>query len=240
MDAICSVGETRTVPFGWGRGENVLAVVALVLVAALAFLALLPEAAFAKTGTNKKACAAYSKMLSKKTMPWAESPGAVSTKKVKFACKDINKDGVKDLVVYRTDGCEATQWYEIYTYINGKVKSLGIYDYLSIYPNKNYFLHSNSGHGYVNYRYYRLTKKGTLKMLASYDVLSARKAPKGVGKVVKKKIDGMPSYLYGFTVGGKKASYSACMKKIKVLERGAKDNLKYVKNTKANRKKYLK
>jgi hypothetical protein len=50
----------------------------------------------------------------------------------------------------------------------------------------------------------------------------------------------MPSYLYGFTVGGKKASYSACMKKIKVLERGAKDNLKYVKNTKANRKKYLK
>lgn len=240
MDAICSVGETRTVPFGWGRGENVLAVVALVLVAALAFLALLPEAAFAKTGTNKKACAAYSKMLSKKTMPWAESPGAVSTKKVKFACKDINKDGVKDLVVYRTDGCEATQWYEICTYINGKVKSLGIYDYLSIYPNKNYFLHSNSGHGYVNYRYYRLTKKGTLKMLASYDVLIARKAPKGVGKVVKKKIDGMPSYLYGFTVGGKKASYSACMKKIKVLERGAKDNLKYVKNTKANRKKYLK
>lgn len=134
MDAICSVGETRTVPFDWGRGENVLAVVALVLVAALAFLALLPEAAFAKTGTNKKACAAYSKMLSKKTMPRAASPGAVSTKK----------------------------------------------------------------------------------------------------------IDGMSNYLYGFTVSGKKASYSACMKKIKALEKGAKDNLKYVKNTKANRKKYLK
>lgn len=173
-------------------------------------------------------------------MPWAESPGAVSTKKVKFACKDINKDGVKDLVVYRTDGCEATQWYEVYTYANGKVKSLGIYDYLNVYPSKNYFLHSNSGHGYVNYRYYRLTKKGTLKRFASYDVLIALKAPKGVGKVVKKKIDGMPSYLYGFTVGGKKASYSACMKKIKALEKGAKDNLKYVKNTKANRKKYLK
>lgn len=107
---------------------------ALVLVAALALLASSPEAAFAKTSTNKKACAAYSKMLSKKTMPRAASPGAVSTKK----------------------------------------------------------------------------------------------------------IDGMPSYLYGFTVGGKKASYSACMKKIKALEKGAKDNLKYVKNTKANRKKYLK
>ena len=107
---------------------------ALVLVAALALLASSPEAAFAKTSTNKKACAAYSKMLSKKTMPRAASPGAVSTKK----------------------------------------------------------------------------------------------------------IEGMSNYLYGFTVSGKKASYSACMKKIKALERGAKDNLKYVKNTKANRKKYLK
>ena len=63
---------------------------------------------------------------------------------------------------------------------------------------------------------------------------------KSQGAVSTKKIDGMSNYLYGFTVSGKKASYSACMKKIKALERGAKDNLKYVKNTKANRKKYLK
>ena len=60
-----------------------------------------------------------------------------------------------------------------------------------------------------------------------------------MGKVVKKKVNGMPNYRYDFQINGKKTTYSKCIKKINSLKKGAKDNLKYVKNTKANRKKYL-
>lgn len=214
-------------------------VLALVMAVCVAMLAASPDTALAKSSTNKKAVAAYSKMLSKKKIPWSEVPNAVSSSKIKFACKDINKDGVKDLVVYRTDGCEATGWYEIYTYVKGKVKSLGHYDYIDIYPNKNCFVHHNSGHGFGSERYYRITKSGTLKKLASYEFNIGPKAPKGVGKTVKKTVDGMPRYLYDFQINGKKTTYSKCIKQINSLKKAAKDNLKYVKNTKANRKKYL-
>lgn len=212
---------------------------ALVMAVCAAMLAASPDTVLAKSSTNKKACAAYSKMLSKKKIPWIGVPNQVSSKNIEFACKDINKDGVKDLVVYRTDGCEATGWYEICTYAKGKVKSLGHYDFISVYPNKNCFVHHNSGHGFGSERYYRITKNGTLKKLVSYEYTFGGKAPKGVGKVVKKKIDGMTNYRYDFQINGKKTTYSKCIKKINSLEKGAKDNLKYVKNTKANRKKYL-
>ena len=239
MDAICSVGKTRTVPFGWGRGENVLAVVAFVLVAALAFLALLPEAAFAKTGTNKKACAAYSKMLSKKTMPWAESPGAVSTKKVKFACKDINKDGVKDLVVYNPEAFDYEGFYRIYTFKKGKVKRVGSYYDVRVCRNKNFFESSRAHMDNEEYTYYRLGKNGKAKKLAAYKTQMMSRPNAKVAKT--KYINGdIPVYYYACKVNGKSVSYNKCMKTIKSLKKGSKDTLKYRANTAKNRAKYLK
>lgn len=221
--------------------KGMCAVLAALLVAVALALVAAPDQALAKT-SSKKACAAYSKMLSGKYIEWAGPDGEqLSTKKLEFACKDINKDGVKDLIVYRTDGCEATGWYQLYTYVKGKVKYVGFYDYVTFYPNKNFFLWSNSGHGFYDMVYYRMTKNGNLKILAGYSAAFGPYVSDDTKKKsVKKRIDGEITYLHDFTVNDKPSSYAKCMKKIKSLEKGAKSNLKFVKNTKANRKKYLK
>ena len=188
-------------------------IVALVLALAFALTATSPEAAYAKS-KNSKACAAYKTLLSKKSMKWGYSK--VSTSSLKFACQDINKDGIKDLVLYNSNATEADGgFYRVYTYAKGKAKRVGTYYSLRVCRNKNFFSDSRAHMDNEHYNYYRLGKNGKVKK-------------------------GIPFYYYNFKVNGKATSYSKCMSTIKSLKKNSKDTLKYRTNTAKNRAKYLK
>ena len=60
----------------------------------------------ARTAKQKKAKAAYTRMMKYSSVK-------------KFATVDVNGDGIKELVTWKTDGSEASQ--DIFTYYKGKV-----------------------------------------------------------------------------------------------------------------------
>ena len=93
------------------------------------------EAASRKT--KKNAMNAYKKMLLK-NVKWSNGYYARS-KELYFTCIDINKDGVKELILYYMDSPHAYGWNRIYTYTDGRVKSLGQFTSVSICTNKKYF-----------------------------------------------------------------------------------------------------
>lgn len=190
--------------------------------------------------TNKKAMAAYKKLLSKSKLRWM-SDYVYSTSQIKFTCLDINRDGVKELLLYNQNASHYEGWERVYVYSQGKVRSLGNFTSLSFYPKKKYFTNSYSGRGTWETKYYALTKSGKkLVKKASYMVSDTRGACHG--KVTKKKnMYGYYDYYHSFTVNGKKSTYKKCFTVIKKLEKGAKEaSIRYHKNTAANRKKYLK
>lgn len=217
----------------------VLVLIALAVALSLCAIASAPEAAYAQS-KNSKACAAYRKALSKKTITWGFDR-KTSTRNLQFACQDINKDGIKDLVVYNPDAYHSEGWYRIYTYSKGKVKSLGSFTAIEVYRNKNFFrdTYMNRGHSYTTY--YRLQKNGKAKKLAYYETNQGFLPDQFKRKAHKKRSMGeIPLYYFNFKVNGKAVSYSKCMKTVKSLEKKAKQTLKYHDNTVANRKKYLK
>lgn len=73
---------------------------------------------------RKKAVTAYTKMLSRDTITWA-SGNKVSTKKLRFALNDINRDGTPELILENPDAGYACGWNRIYTFYKGKVRSMG-------------------------------------------------------------------------------------------------------------------
>ena len=169
------------------------------------------EAASRKT--KKNAMNAYKKMLLK-NVKWSNGYYARS-KELYFTCIDINKDGVKELILYYMDSPHAYGWNRIYTYTGGRVKSLGQFTSVSICTNKKYFTDSYMNAGTGREYFYQLGKNG-------------------------KKIK-IAEYTYVDQVNGKRVSYNACMKKVKALKRGAKySSGNYHKNTAANRKKFIK
>lgn len=214
----------------------VAGVVALALTVAFALAAASPETAYAKS-KNSKACATYKTLLSKKSMKWGYSK--VATSSLKFACQDINKDGIKDLVLYNSNATEADGgFYRVYTYAKGKAKRVGTYYSLRVCRNKNFFSDSRAHMDSEHYNYYRLGKNGKVKKLASYDTQMMYEP---YGTTYKKKMkQGIPFYYYNFKVNGKAASYFKCMSTIKSLKKNSKDTLKYRANTAKNRAKYLK
>lgn len=219
------------------RGHMTAAcLIALLIAASLVTIA--PQPAHAASA-NTKACKAYKKLLSKTTMKWGTGR-AVSTKQLQFACQDINKDGVKDLVVFNPDAINWEGYYRIYTYKKGKAKLVGAFSDLRVCRNKNFFRDSwyRTGAG-AAYSYYRLGKDGKVKELASYATQDMYEPDAKIAKV-KRNSDGVPTYYYACKVNGKSVSYSKCMAKIKSLKKGSKDTLKYHVNTAKNRAKYLK
>lgn len=220
------------------RGGAAIIACLIALLIAASLVAIAPQPAHAASA-NTKACKAYSKILSKKTMKWGTGR-TVSTKQLKFACQDINKDGVKDLVVYNPDAISWEGYYRIYTYKKGKAKLAGAFSSLRVCRNKNFFRDTRSYTGGATvYGYYRLGKNGKIKELASYATQSMDEPDAKIAKVKWASGD-VPVYYYDCKVNGKSASYSKCMAKIKSLKKGSKDTLKYRTNTAKNRAKYLK
>ena len=108
--------------------------------------------------TKKNARNAYKKMLLK-NVKWSNGYYARS-KELYFTCIDINKDGVKELILYYMDSPHAYGWNRIYTYTDGRVKSLGQFTSVSICTNKKYFTDSYMNGGIGRKYFYQLGKNG--------------------------------------------------------------------------------
>ena len=102
---------------------------------------LLPAAGVnaASAKKNRKALEAYQQFLSQSQIKWSKWTNVPSSQ-VQFASADINKDGVKELILSYPQAAHMDGWHRIYTYTKGKVKSLGRFTSVSIFKNKNYFV----------------------------------------------------------------------------------------------------
>lgn len=216
--------------------QTAIACLAALLVA-VGLATITPQPAYASSA-NAKACKAYKEILSKTTIKWA-SEHSIKTKQLRFSCQDINKDGVTDLVIYNPHGSNATGLYRIYTYAKGKVKKVGQYTNLNVYPNNNYYTdtHTNVGHTY--YRYYRLGKNGKATKLAAYEEATMEHPGYNGGDLVTTYEGDIASYTYNFMIHGRRATSVETMSFIQSLERGAK-RISFLKNTASNRSKYVK
>lgn len=196
----------------------------------------------AASSKNKKALAAYRELLLQNQIAWSDWSYAPAAE-VDFAVADINKDGVKELILQWQGASHAEGWDRIYTYKKGKIKSLGQFTEVKIYRNKNYFVDVYMGMGNVLASYYRLKKNGKKECIAKYQTSDMYPYPIGAkGKIVKKYSEtfGYDVYYYAMKVNGEKVGYKECMKKIRGLEKNAKQlSLTYYNNTWENIAAYL-
>lgn len=133
---------------------------------------------------NKKAMKAYKKKLSAKKIAWG-SDVYLDNSESKFAKMDINGDGVKELIVENDAASHMSGYIRIFTYKNGKVKSLGHFTDVTIYKNKKLIKDLYSNHGTSTIKYYQFSKGGKIKRVTSKKKL--RKLKKGA-KVTKYKV----------------------------------------------------
>lgn len=73
---------------------------------------------------NQKACKAYKNLLKKSKIKWSSWENAPKNEMM-FVCKDINGDGVKELLLRWNQASHASGWNRIYTYSSGKIRSIG-------------------------------------------------------------------------------------------------------------------
>ena len=111
----------------------------------------------ARTAKQKKAKAAYTRMMKYSSVK-------------KFATVDVNGDGIKELVTWKTDGSEASQ--DIFTYYKGKVIRLntacGNANYVYYDRMKKCIICDNSGTAEIYWRY--KVVNGHVKKLPNYEV----------------------------------------------------------------------
>lgn len=201
-----------------------------------------------KKEINKKACAKYRNMLGGDSIPWGDSSAEASV--LSFICRDINNDGIKELVVQGHNGIVAGGNMRIYTYYSGKVKSFGHFTghfqdggLYACSVNKNFIVDVELHCGILSRTFYRLYSNGSRKVLAQYSVADTYPSNRRAGDQVVVKADSYDPiyrYNYGFVVNGKQTTYKNCMATISKLKKGA----KYIKdpwrdNTASNRKKYI-
>ena len=154
--------------------------------------------------------------------------------KCKFALIDLNKDGIKEMALTSDDG------YHLYIvgYVNGKVKLIecGFAGEQKYYTNKHIYYSLTSHTGDYTASYYKFNG---VKM----KLIAEKQGSMNVNlKTGKAKPDPMTaSYApYEYTVKGKKVSKKKYKAYVKKLLKGAKnEKLKWHKNTKTNRSKYI-
>lgn len=227
---------SKTRPIVSHSAFRMLIAAGVALLLALAFAVASPEPAHAAS-TNSKAVKAYSTMLAKKNLKWVD--GTTRSSSLKFACQDINKDGVMDLVVYNPNAYDYEGFYRVYTYMKGKVKRVGTFYDLGVYSNKNFFVDSRAHMGWWHENYYRFDKNGKLVPLASRTGQELYPPDEGDYEVEWLSED-IPLYYFGWQVNGKAATSSEYTATVTALKQGAKDTLKFHANTAKNRTKYLK
>ncbi len=211
-------------------------IVSAVLVSAIMFTSLNIQSAGADAASkNKKAIAAYKKVLLKKSNnDWGKNPDNYS-----FQCVDLNGDGVKEMVIYNSGASSLTSM-RIYGFVNNKAKVLKKCEWISWYKKSKVLVFDRTWGGSYSDSYCILNKNGKLVEKASSEAvdLSLYESVKNKVKHKDKKND---LYYYSYTINGKETSYKTYKKKFKQLTKGGKESqFKLKKNTAANRSKYLK
>lgn len=211
-------------------------IVSAVLVSAIMFTSLNIQSAGADAASkNKKAIAAYKKVLLKKSNnDWGKNPDDYS-----FQCVDLNGDGVKEMVIYNS-GANALSSMRIYGFINNKAKVLKKCEGISWYKKSKVLVFDRTWGGAYPITCYKLDKNGKLVEKASTEAVDSSLYESVKNKVKHKdKKNGL--YYYSYKINGKETSYKVYKKKFKQLTKGGKESqFKLKKNTAANRSKYLK
>lgn len=178
------------------------------------------EVKAAGAGTIEQAKAAYYTLLSKQKISWGSSK--IYTSDLQYTIEDINGDKLPELILRYYAASHAEGYQRIYTYIDGKVKSLGhLTDIIEISKNKNYFVDGYANCGMSEVEYYRL-KDGKKKKLVSFKTSDTYPSDVKRSEVKKITSNGSVYYYYACKVNGKKTTYKKCMNKIKELQKNAK------------------
>ena len=162
----------------------------------------------------KKAMAAYAKYLQD------GSHWNMDGKMTSFGLIDVNRDGIKELVVYD----ESTYSTSLIGYVSGKTKQLGwcMRGEIKIYPKKKIFaLYDSAGGGIYATLYYKYDGK-KVKELTRYESCEGEETYFLKGKSVSKK------------------KYNKYIKSLHLGKGISSSDLKMHQNTKENRKSYLK
>lgn len=192
---------------------------------------LIPSADAQAASTKSKAIKAYKKFLTQDTIRWGNDTyyTAVPTKNCTFSLVYIDNNSVPELVVKNNqDITHVAGFGVVYTYKNGKVQTVnniqldGKFYY---YKKKGIFLTSYCAMGQSCYTYCKLNKgKSTAKLGKQTD------------------LDTKVKTYYKCTSTGttdiSKAKFNSSLKKLVGSKK--KSTAAFHKNTKANRKKYLK
>lgn len=217
-----------------------MCIVAILLIEMVPHNTMTFKASAKTTSKNKAAMKSYAALLASekkaKKVLGNNLYTQVSSSSCKFALIDLNKDGIKEMVMTSDGGYHA----EILAYVKGKVKIVGN-SFASAgtdkyYPNKKIYYTAILHMGDVIYTHYKFNGK-TMKAVAEKhgsDYINLK-----TGK--PKKSSEMSTFApYKYTVNGKKVSKKKYQSYVKKLLKGAKSQkLKWHKNTKANRSRYL-
>lgn len=171
--------------------------------------------ASSSTNTNKKAIAAYKRMLSKETYHWSSVDYENQTSKFSFACVDLNGDGVKELIVHNSSACHASGYYKIFAYVNNRVKCVKTCADVVWYKKAKVIGIDDAHTGFYTGVFYKLSKKGKLVNKASYRATDMKE----YAKHVKHREGGNGLYIYytSYKINGKETSYKKYKKAFKKL-----------------------
>ena len=206
-----------------------------ILLCMLSVFLAVPSYQVQAASAKKKAMKAYSKMLSKKKIK-RDSATVYKGKNCYFAIAYIDNNNVPELIIYNTkDSSHAQGWGALYTYRKGKVKlvcplTLDNRNRMGYYKKTGWFMDNGTWQGYGGDSIQKL-KNG--KVLSN--LIYGRSTYDNGYKVV---IDGYSitqngSYMtVDATTFNRSLSYNTKNRAFK--------KYKFYKNTKANRKKYLK
>ena len=194
--------------------------------------------AMSNRAKNKKALAAYEKLLSKSTYKWSSMSSENRTKDFRFCLIDANKDGVKDLLLANDSACHASGYYKLLTYHKGKVKCVLTGDNIGVYKKSGVVYTNYASTGSYSAYYYKI-KNGKAVEKASCKGTDTKEFAKP--KVKHKAGKGVYAiYYYSYTINGKEVSYKTYKKKMnKILKKAKESNLTYYDNTAENRAAYI-
>ena len=181
--------------------------------------------------TNKKAITAYKKLLSKEKYNWCKDEKwnrkVNKTQNYKFACIDLNGDGIKELVIENPETSWADGSVKIFRYVKGKVKKVLICHGFEWYKKSKIILVEDAHTGTYWGTYFKIKNNGKTVKKAEYSGTDD-KSYKNQAKH-KKSFYGMTVYYTSYKINGKETSY----------KNESKTKIELYKNTKENREFYL-
>lgn len=207
--------------------------VAFLLIAALFITGWnIPQTAAATK--NSQAIKAYESLLSKKTYEWGDTTANI-TANYDFACIDLNRDGVKELVVKNSWASYGDGYCKVFAYVDHKIKCV-INCYAIDWYKKGKIIGIGDVHAGIDWgEFYQLSTKGKLINKANYVGTDTKKDAKKI------KHRSGTFYYTSFQIANKEVSYKTYKKQLKRLLKSKKPTkFEYHKNTAANRKAFLK